>query len=206
MAWTTVWTSVASWHWGDIAAWVGAAVNLGVVLVALSPIRTTKRERATRSRLVAAYLAFPMSLTCAVLKRGRKDLALLLNSGADEREQDKALKRFSEIPELTRGPLSRFDISEAAYLGDRMGEKLAQSLSLANAAVMAVPSVIKVCTSVRTLRADGKIQEHQAHIEQMREVSDHVQAIFDGAIVSLGGFADYCRGLGVLGKVKVPGE
>ena len=180
-------------------------MNLGVVLVALSPIRTAKREHAARARLVAAYLAFPMDMTRALLQRGRNDLALLLDPDADEREQDRVLKRFSEIPEVTRGLLSRFDVSDAAYLGNRMGEQLAQALSLANAAVMAVPSVINVCTSVRKLRTAGQVQQLQIRLEQLDGVSDEIQAIFDGAVVSLGVFADYCRSLGVVRKLKVPG-
>lgn len=198
--WAALWAAVVSWRWGDIAAWVGAAVNFGVVLVALSPVRTAKRERAARGRLVAAYLAFPMSLTRMTLARGRTDMALLLDPNADMAKQDAALKRFGEIPDSVRGMLARFEVSDAAYLDNGMGEKLAQSFGAVNAAAMSVPIVVKVFTRVRKLRASGNVQQNLALVEHARTVSAQLDDVFDVAVKRLSVFTDYCTDLGFLGQ------
>lgn len=183
-----------------VAAWAGVVVNALIVFVALAPIRSAKRERVARGRLVAAYLATPMTLARAALKGGRNDIASLFNGDTDAVTRDIALKRLGELPETIQRLLNRFDVSEAAYLGEEMGEKLAQSFGAVNVALMCVPIAIDAFTSLHELESYGASPRVEKILERTRNVALGMPEMFEDAIVSLKVFTDYCVRLGFLGK------
>lgn len=183
-----------------VAAWAGVVVNALIVFVALSPIRTAKREREARGRLVAAYLAAPMTLARVALKGGRNAITVLLKDDANEMEREAALKQLGELPENIQRLLDRFDVSEAAYLGEGMGEKLAQSFGAVNVALMCVPVAIDAFTTLHKLKNLESSQRVENLRERTRNVVADMPETFDNARARLKVFTDYCVGLGFLGK------
>jgi len=132
-----------------VAAWAGVVVNALIVFVALAPIRNAKRERAARGRLVAAYLTVPILRARSALKLGSEHVAFLLNADPNVPAWDVSFALVRELPETIRGLLNSFDVSEAAYLDEKMGEHLAQSLGLLNAIVVLVSEVLDLLTDLR---------------------------------------------------------
>ena len=80
-----------------VAAWAGVVVNAAIVFVALSPIRTAKRERTARGRLVASHLYTPMAYSAPPRIHGG---ALRGGNGTNERLRQ-------GVPEAARYPRSK---------------------------------------------------------------------------------------------------
>jgi len=187
-----------------VAAWAGVVVNALIVFVALAPIRNAKRERAARGRLVAAYLSVPILRARSALKLGSEHLTFLLNADPNVPAWDVSFALVRELPETIRGLLNSFDVSEAAYLDEKMGEHLAQSLGLLNAIVVLIPEVLDLLTDLREAEGlaerEGSVasQKVQALRERAHKSAGCLPAMLNDARSSLGVFTDSCRHLGLL--------
>jgi len=187
-----------------VAAWAGVVVNALIVFVALSPIRTAKRQRAARGRLVAAYLMIPVLRARSALKLGSEHLAFLLNADPNVPAWDVSFALVRQLPETIRGLLNSFDVSEAAYLDEKMGEHLAQSLGILNAIVVLVPEVLVLLTELREAKGLAECgdsvtsQKVQALRERAHKVAAPLPGMLNDARSNLGVFTDYCRHLSLL--------
>jgi len=187
-----------------VAAWAGVVVNALIVFVALSPIRTAKRQRAARGRLVAAYLMIPVLRARSALKLGSEHLAFLLNADPNVPAWDVSFALVRQLPETIRGLLNSFDVSEAAYLDEKMGEHLAQSLGILNAIVVLVPEVLVLLTELREAEGLAECgdsvtsQKVQALRERAHKVAAPLPGMLNDARSNLGVFTDYCRHLSLL--------
>lgn len=194
MSWTVVWATATSWRWGDIAAWVGAAVNLLVVLVALSPIRTAKRERAARGRLVAASLHFPARITYRLLELVANSLSKLVPPGAtlEGPEYDQLVRNLSDANRRVHPLLSRFNIPEVSCLDQARGEKLARTVGKINGALPELLALVNELEKASRLESTERVRSARA---RALEGYDDFRDTFRSTAESMGEFAAYCDGL-----------
>lgn len=177
-----------------VAAWAGVVVNAAIVLVALSPIRTAKREREARGRLVAAYLMIPIGTAYKLMFMARGDLRELIQPNAmlDGTALDGVLNRLQGVCDRVPSLLASFNLSEAAYLDEGMGEVLAQAIGTANATVSALSlALARLAVASRFPTMDQVRAAQRTEIEKL----GFLPAQFESASDLVGIFAQYCEGL-----------
>ncbi len=170
-----------------VAAWAGVVVNALIVFVALSPIRTAKRERIARGRLVAAYLMVPITEACKYMHLACEDLDALLKSDGllDSDKSELLLANLGNTRDWVPPLLGRFDLSEAAYLDEGMGEKLAQAVGATNTAIASLSTTLdafafagKFSTADRVLEARKEVVAHIGYLPSDLRAAKHALAVF----------------------------
>jgi hypothetical protein len=139
-----------------------------------------------------------MAFARSRIEQVRKDVETFMKPDPDGHAQDVAIARLSEMPGVLRDLLSRFNVSEAAYLDGGMGEKLARAFGSASASIMAITRLLDFFTAARKLDAVATPQQRQAYREEVQKLATYALTIFDSAVTRLGEFTDYCEGLGFL--------
>lgn len=106
-----------------VAAWAGVVVNAAIVFIALSPIRTAKRERTARGRLVASHLYNPMAYSAAILQAAHPALLnyIKITAGRASAEVRPDAEKLRMLCMELRAQFESYDLKEAAFLPDEMG-------------------------------------------------------------------------------------
>jgi len=188
------WVNVTLWRWGDIATWVGAAVNFAVVLVALSPIRAAKRERAARGRLVAASLHVQMKVVHRLLELAANSMTTLLaaDSMPEGPHFGHLVGTLREVQQRVPPLLACFSIPEAAYLDREKGERLARTVGSTNAAMLGLSTLLNELDAATQFNPTGGTRSaRKKMITSYKFLADNLHTNFE----RMGEFTAYCDSL-----------
>lgn len=174
-----------------VAAWAGVVVNALIVFVALAPIRNAKRERIARGRLVAASLSVPIGDACKYMHTACEDLKAIANPHAllDDSQFDGLLVKLENVRDWVPPLLANFKLSEAAYLEEGMGERLAQAIGAANAAIASLSVCLDAFAAANRFSTLDRVLNAR---RQVAESLHFLPADFRAAARGLTAFAGYC--------------
>lgn len=175
-----------------VAAWAGVVVNALIVFVALAPIRSAKRERVARGRLVAASLAEPMRVVRGLLGQSAHDLATLMEPGTVRKNMDfeQILVNLKDATEKAPPLLACFDVGKAEWLDGEIGERLARTVGRVNVAFLGLSSLLDALAGSR----GPKVFPEEVYAKRANVVKsyEYLPTVFHSAAEFMGDFTDYC--------------
>jgi hypothetical protein len=189
--------------WGDVATWAGALAGFLVACVALLPIFKDWQQRRMRGRLVASHLYNAMAYSAALLKAAHPALidytkVTVGQASADVRVHAEKLRIL--CTEL-RQQLACYDIKEAAFLPDNMGQLLANGVGQVRVCIGFLETSVAQYFSADHLAA---VPADNLRFAAANHLTFMVQP-YEDAMQQMAGFSKQCRQLLGIPEVSQPG-
>lgn len=185
-----------------VAAWAGVVVNGAIVFVALSPIRTAKRERTARGRLVASHLYTPMAYSAALLKAAHPAILnyTKVTAGRASADVRPDAERLQTLCIELRSQLESYDLKEVAFLPGEMGQLLSNGVGQVRVCIGFLETSVGRYFSADVLDA---IPADKLRFAAANHLGFMVER-YGEAMEQMAGFAKVCRSMLGIPEVSSP--